>query len=96
MSPKGLSRPYRQTEMPWNHRIHSFLPMQYSPLEYMGADAAGRQDQNQQSDRKLRFRFGCLLIALGLSRGVVLPFAAQNRNQNKPTFQLFLGGIHIS
>lgn len=53
----------------------------------MGADAAGRQDQNRQSDRKMRFRFGCLLIALGLSMGVVLQFAAQNRNQNKPPQQ---------
>jgi hypothetical protein len=68
--------------MLWNHRIHSFLPMQY-----MGADGAGRQNQNLQSEMKLRFRFGCLLIALGLSTGVVLPFAAQNRNENKPPQQ---------
>jgi uncharacterized protein DUF3106 len=53
----------------------------------MGADGAGRQNQNLQSEMKLRFRFGCLLIALGLSMGEVLPFVPQNRNEGKPPQQ---------
>jgi hypothetical protein len=36
---------------------------------------------------KLRFRFGCLLIALGLGIGIVLPLVAQNRDGNNPRQQ---------
>lgn len=36
---------------------------------------------------RLRFQFGGLLIALGISAGMALPGAAQNRNANRPPQQ---------